>query len=427
MKYLRIGILCWLVLMIVSAGSTAASMLEIEKVEIKYLQEERAVNTSLENRVLESIQAVGDRLLIGRKVDAVEENKKRFEDTIRQVFDRVLYGYELSNVTISPGQTTIIDLRMVPWGDTVQSTEVNIDTGVFSKEDQALIKQDLAGIESRIAQILIGLPVAAFAWADGVSKAMIREIIAEQLPEFRADIGYTPAKHVVVDIRLEPIGPVIKRTTVTMRSESVPKLLLLNVSTSADAAAEKMEGLPIAFVERHRQVFTNRLQQVITANKMVGKLKLAVHSEYSLGERTEGDVQAETLQFKINLQAVIDLGRNGDNNTFMRSHVGYLVKPQTEIFVDTQFYPNIISWHFQPGIGQHLTRKTYIGIKHDISDNENILLTRYKMAEKLSLNIERNLTSGQSLTGFEYRLHDFLRAEAISDGERTWVRLIGDF
>lgn len=427
MKYLRIGMLCWLVCMLVINDAWAAPRPEIEKVEIKCLQGERLVNSSLENRVLASIQAVSDKLLLGRKVEDVEENKQRFEATIRQVFDRVLYGYELSGVSIRPGQTTVIDFSMTPWGETVQSIEVHIDTGAFSSEDQTLMKQDLAGVEQRIAQVLVGLPVDAFAWADSVSRNMIREIIADGLPEFRADIVFTPSKHTIVNVRLEPSGPIIKKTSVTMRSESVPKLLLLPASASAERAAEQLEGLPIAFVQRHKQVFADRLQQSVDANKTLDILKLSVQGDYILGENTIGEVQAETLQYRIKLEGVIDIGRKGDNNTFLRSHIGFMVKSKTELFLDTQFYPNVISWHFQPGIGQQLTRKTYLGFKRDLADGENSLLAKYKLAEDLSLNVEKNLASGEILTGFEYRLHAFLSAEAVSDGDRTWIRLIGDF
>lgn len=425
MKHLRFGFICMMVFMMTAAGLAEASKVEIEKVEIKYIQGERTVNTNLENRVIASIQAVGDKLLLGRKAEDVEEHKKRFEDTIRQVFDRVLYGYEISDVVIIPGKTTTINLRMVPWGDTVQSTKVQIDTGALKEADQALIRQDLAGIEERVAQILIGLPVDAFAWADSVSRAMIREIIIERLPEFRAEIEYIPDSNTTVTIRLQPIGPVIRRTSVTLRSESLPKVLLLSVNRSAEKAAEKLEGLPVAFVQRHKKVYVGRLQQETEAHKVVKKFGLSVSCDYNLGERTEGEIQAESLKYRINFEEIVDLGHHGSDNTTLKSHVGYLVMPQTELFVDTQFYPNSISWHIQPGLGQQLTRKTYAGIKHDITENENIFIFKHRLADNLMFNIERNLTSGQKITGIRYRIHEFLSAEAMYDGKNIWARVIG--
>ncbi|HBS59995.1 MAG TPA: hypothetical protein DEA44_12080, partial [Firmicutes bacterium] len=171
MKYLRMGLI-GLLLLVTFSGTTVASAEVIEQVEISISQDENVTNGDMENRVTASIQAVSEKLLIGRKVADVAASHKRFEDIIRQVFDRVLYGYELADVSIIPGKKTVISLKMLPWGDVVQSVAVHIDAGEMAPADKLLLNQDLAGIEPKIAQILIGLPVDAFAWADSVSRGL---------------------------------------------------------------------------------------------------------------------------------------------------------------------------------------------------------------------------------------------------------------
>jgi hypothetical protein len=138
------------------------------------------------------------------------------------------------------------------------------------------------------------------------------------------------------------------------------------------------------------------------------------------------EVKAETTRYKINMEGVLDLGRNEDHNTIVRNHVGYYAKPDIELFLDTDFYPNTVSWHFHPGIGRQLTAKTYIGVKHDLKNNVDIGILRHKLSNDLWLNIERNATSGERLTAIRYRMHDLLSAEAISDHEKMWVRIIAD-
>lgn len=420
-------VLFGLLLCIAAVSSvSAAAADEIEHVEIRVVQNDSVANGELENRVMASVQAVSEKLLVGRKVGDVEASRQRFEHIIRQVFDRVLYGYELTDVVITPQKKTVISLKMLPWGEVVQSTAVQIDTGSVAPADQQLIIRDLTGIEQKVAQILIGLPVDAFAWADSVSRALIREIVAAQLPEFRADIEFVPAKHTVVKIKLQPAGPLIRKTEAKLQSDSIPKLLLLPVNGSAEGAVDKLNGLPVAFVQRHREAYIERLQEAISQSKYVSRYHLDTELTLDLGEKAKAEIRVETDKYRIRLESVLDLGRDGNNNTIFRGHAGYMLKPKDEIFLDVEFFPNALSWHFQPGYGRQLSSRTYLGIKRDLRDKEDIGLLRHKLHDGLWLNIEQNLTTGYKMTGIRYRLHNYLAVEAISDRDETWLRLIAD-
>lgn len=425
MRYLRIGFL-GLLLCIAAVGGVAASPGDdIEQVEIRVMQTDDTAG-NMENRVVASVQAVSEKLLIGRKVSDVEASRHRFADIIRQVFDRVLYGYELTDVSVIPGKKTVISLSILPWGDVVKSTSVHIDAGSFAQADQTLISRDLAGIERKIDQILIGLPVDAFAWADSVSKALIREAFTAQLPEFRADIEFVPAQNTTVNIKLQPIGPLIRKTEVSMLSDSIPKLLLWPVNDSAEVVVEQLNGLPVAFVQRHREEYVQRMQQSINDIKYINRFHLSTEIDLDLGERTKAEVHTDTDKYKIKLEGVLDLGSDDKDNTLLRGHAGYLTRKKDEIFVDVEFYPNTISWHVEPGYGWQLSPKTYLGIKRDLRDSEDIGILRYRLRGDLWFNWEQNLTTGYREAGIRYQIHDYLAAEAISNEEKTWLRIIAD-
>lgn len=426
MTYLRKGLLGLLLCVTAVTGVAAAAAEEIEQVEIKVVQDDSVSNGELENRVVASIQAVSEKLLVGRKVGDVEAGRQCFEQIIRQVFDRVLYGYELQDLRIMPEKKTVISLKILPWGEVVQSTSVQIDAGSIAPADQQLIIKDLRGIEQQIDQILIGLPVDAFAWADSVSRALIREMVAAQLPEFRADIEFTPAKHTAVNIKLQPLGPLIRKTEARLQSDTIPKLLLLPVNASVEGVIDKLHGLPVAFVQRHREEYTERMQEAISRSKYVSRYHLDTQLSLDLGEKAKAEVRVETDKYRLRLEGVLDLGREGSNNTMFRGHAGYMLKPKDELFLDVEFFPNAISWHFQPGYGKQLSARTYLGIKRDLRVKEDIGLLRHKLNDDLWLNIEHNLTTGYNMTGIRYQLHDYLALEAVSDRYETWLRLIAD-
>ena len=121
-------------------------------------------------------------MLAGRTISDVETNQAKYENLIRDIFNRVLVGYTVEQVNLTPGTRTGVLVTVKPWGDVVRDVSLEIDMGGLSPAVKNLIKSDMGKVEAQVADVLIGLPVDSVEWAGGVSKSVIRELLANQLP-----------------------------------------------------------------------------------------------------------------------------------------------------------------------------------------------------------------------------------------------------
>lgn len=376
-------------------------------------------------RMEQSVLTVADHVLTGRKVADVTAGKVGYEKVIKEVFDRVLVGYSVQDVTIEPGPATLVAVRIQPWGDVVRSVRVETDLGGVSPQVGKLIVQDMAGIEDKVSQVLIGLPVDAVDWAGGVSKSVIREILAAQLPEFRANLEIVPGQVTTVKVLLTPVGPLVQDARVTLRSRTFPNFLLLEARPVVEDAAQPLRGLPVAFVERHGSYFRDRLTKVAAGHAIADRYGLTMSSVLKPGVDTELVISAETAKYNIAVEGFIDVGRRQDN-TSGRLHVGRYVGKYDELFMEVTLIPSTVTWQFVPGWGHRLGSRTEIGTKYNISNEEGLFWLRQDLDGNWSLRLERTPVRGMNELAIRYKLHEFLSVEYIFSSNENWLRLVGN-
>lgn len=373
-----------------------------------------------------SVSTVGDQVLVGRKVADVLANKNSYEKLIKEVFDRVLVGYSVKQVLITPGQTTQINVLLSPWGDVVREVKLDLDLGGMPPETAAMIKQDMGNIDAKINDVFIGMPVDSLDWATGISTSLIREMLAAQLPEFRVNLEIIGGQSTVVKLSLIPAGAMVQDVKVTLRSKSIPNILLLETSGAVEDAAGIMRGLPVAFVERHSEDFNNLLMAAANKRPVVKRYGLKISSEINAATDTEVFVNAETDKYKVTLEGYLDIGRLVDS-TSARLHIGEYIGKHDEMFLETTFIPGSVSWQFAPGWG-HQWGKTQAGVKYEIDGGRgnDILWLRQDLGGRWLLRLERTPATGYTELGIRYKLHDFISAEYVITNNDKWLRLVGN-
>ncbi|MDR3592288.1 MAG: hypothetical protein P4N41_21725 [Negativicutes bacterium] len=376
-------------------------------------------------RMESSVATVGDQVLVGRRIADVAENKASYEKLIKEVFDRVLVGYSVQQVTITPGVATQVEVFLSPWGDVVKSVRLETDFGNLSPGAVALIQQDMGNIADKINSVLLGMPVDAVDWAGGVSKSVIREILTAQLPEFRANLDIVGGQTTVVKLSLLPAGPVVRDVKVSLRSHTIPNVLLLEAEAPLQDAAAVLRGLPVAFVERHADYFNSTLTSPVADRPIVKRYGLKLSSQLNTGSETEVVVNVETTKYNVTLQGYLDIGKQTDN-TWARLHIGEYMGNRDELFLETTFIPGSVSWIFAPGWGHRLSEDTTVGIKYQIRDKHDVLWLYQDLGKRWMLRLERTPGTGYNELGIRYKLHDFLSVEYVFSNNDRWLRLVGN-
>ncbi|WP_255319532.1 hypothetical protein [Dendrosporobacter quercicolus] len=376
-------------------------------------------------RMSASVSTIGESVLTGRKIAEVAARRDSYENLIREVFGRILVGYSVQQVVIAPGETTAISVTVTPWGEVVSDVALEVDFGPVSPAVAGIIRQDIGNIEERINEVLIGLPVDAVDWAGSVSKSMVRELLAAQLPEFRANLEVIPGTRTVVKLALIPQGMIVQDVRVVLKSQSIPNLLLLQARPKISEAANTLTGLPVAFVERHKDYFTARVQDMVTSQAVVKRYSLTAVPAINAATSTEINVAVETTKYNIALEGYLDFGRDHDSSS-AKLHLGRYTSSKDEAFFEAEFVPRSVSWRFMPGWGRRLSQVTTVGIKYELNHKQEILWLNQQLGDNWQLRLEQTPSENYSEFGVRYKIHEFLSAEYVFTDKENWFRLVGN-
>ncbi len=410
--------------LLLTAAAGAAGR-TIETVSVSILADTAPPPDRIAKRMAASVITIGEQVLIGRPVDEVAAKSGSYEKLVREVFDRILVGYSVDEVEISPGVDTHISLKVSPWGEVVREVKVDIDYRGIAPAIVPLINQDLGNLADKVSDLLVGLPIDAVDWAGGVSRTVIREIFANQLPEYLANMDIVSGPQTTVKLSFVPRGAVIQDTHVTLKSRTIPNILLLQARPALEKMTKSLNGLPVAFVDRHRDFFPAQLAAIAEQHSIARRYGLTLTPIVNAGTDTEVIVEAETTKFKVTLEGYLDMGRKTDN-TSVRLHVGKIMGSRDELFLETEFISNNVTWNFMPGWGHRLGASTVAGVKYSTEAGHNIFWLNQEIGKRWALRLERTQGTGYDELGLRYKLHDFLSAEYVFSDHEKWLRLVGN-
>jgi hypothetical protein len=410
-----------LLCVILLSGVVHASDEVVERVHVSILSRQMPP-PKIVKRMTASVGTVGEQMLAGRNTNEVVDNQASYEKLIKEIFDRVLVGYSVQSVKLSPGFNTAITIEIAPWGDVVQEVAVEYDFGNLTPEIVNLIKKDMGNVEEKISDVLIGLPIDAVDWAGGLSKVATRELLAEQLPEYRVNMDVIPGGRTVVKLSLSPLGTTVQNVHVALRSQTIPNIVLAAVRPTMNETSRILLGLPVAFVERHGEYFIDKL---VMEQPLTKKYGIKTTPILTVGADTEIALNVETDKYKVSLEAYLDMGHNEDN-TSARLHAGKVMSKTDELFVEVNFIPSTVSWEIVPGWGHTIGTSTIAGIKYNASSSQQLFWLNQEVSRKWSLRLERTPKNHYNEFGIKYKLHDFLSAEYVITKDDQWLRLVGN-
>ena len=375
-------------------------------------------------RMSESVKTIGEHLLLGRSTIDVAARRDYYERLVRDVFDRVLIGYTVEKVEIDSAQLTKIRLSVVPWGDTVRNVTLRVDYSGIAPEAIALVKHDIGKLDTEIQAALVGLPVDAVDWATGVARELIREILLRQLPEFHFSLDVQAGRDTAVRLSLFPTGTIVREARVSLRSQTIPNLLLVHARPTIEEQVRSMRGLPVAYVERHLAYFTERVRTTALADPVIRQFTLNVSPIVTPGQDTEVMVTVDSDRFRITAEVFLDTGKDRENIS-AKAHLGQKISKRDELFLELKVLPGMMTWEFMPGWGHQFGADTWAGVRYRTNDRQWVGWLEQGLGGRWSLRAERWSGLDRNEIGLRYKLHDFLSAEFIMTNDRSWLRMVG--
>ena len=420
-----------LLLMMFFCGRTeAASHVESVRAEVTA---ERALPVLARGRMEQSVEAIAGQLLTGCSLEELRLEKSRDEALIMEIFDKVLIGYTVTGVSIEPGENVLVKVRLVPWDATIEQVKPIIAVEGMPSQVETLVRQDAAGLEEIFSEALLGLPVAAGDWTAGVIRQEVKSYLACHLPEFRADFELKPGRKTQVEVVLYPRLPVVRTADLSMRSDTIPNVTLLAKRKVMQEKCDELIGVPVGFLERHRETFEKALAEELDKRAGLSRWKISTQVEIQAGERTKVMSRSDTDRYRLRLEGWLDVGhrgksyRKGDRDITMRLHAGAMLSKRDEVFALLDIYPEKPDWGWQAGYGRSLSSKGRTEVRYDLRERHWILAASQQLARHWLLRYEYRWGEKMWEGALRYQPHDFMAFEYVIDKDDSWMRVIGYF
>lgn len=405
-----------------------ASELRVETVKV-HVSAEGSIPEPVRQRMENSVAAIGDHLLAGMPVQDLEKSRSSQETLIHQVFDKVLVGYSVDTVTIVPGQTSSVSIRLLPWNDTIKG--IRLETKVVGMPEcvEDLLSEDLSGLKQIFSDTLVGLPLAASDWTNGVLKKRVNSYMKERAPEFRADFDISVGECSEVKVEVYPLLPVVRTIDLSMRSDTIPNAALLSQRRNMQIGADQLIGVPVAFVERHKAYFQDMLSQRIDRISTVKNWRISTKVFIKADENMEVMSRSDSDRYYVRFEGMADVGthRAAADSLMMRSVIGIRTSRKDGFFALADIYPQHFKWGIDVGYGREIMPMSSMSLRYDIRDMRWKAALERRLSKRLMARYEYRDTDKISEIAIRYKLHDFLSVEYAIDNHDSWMRFIGYF
>ncbi|MBR2179822.1 MAG: acylphosphatase [Selenomonadaceae bacterium] len=420
------------VLLTLTTSTNAAARIDV--VESK-VTSETSLPPMVKERMEESVAAIGRQLLLGRPLPVDEDWNDRQESTIHLVFDKILVGYTVKQVNIQYyGTEAIVNVKLLPWTDTIQNIQVNTNIEGMPKELEGLVANDLITVAEVFSDGLKGLPIAATDWTNGILKRRLNKFMEESLPEFKADFDVkikneSNVSTAVVDLTVYPKLPVVRTISLSMRSDTIPNVALVTHRTLMEDKVNVLIGVPVAFIERHKADIETMLAKPLDEQTDFRVLKIKSNVTLTASEQMGVMIRSDSSRYRMRASGWVDIGRDerATDDVLFRMHIGRKISNLDETFFQIDIKPQEVKWNWSLGYSRSIFKNTSAALRYDFTDEDIIADLEYEFFKDWLLRYEHKLNNDRKEAAVRYKLHDFLGVEYVIDQRESWLRFIGNF
>jgi len=370
------------------------------------------------------VAAIAGQLVQGNLTAELQKSQGAKAAIIREVFDKVLIGYTVENVILEPGVTTVVRVRLIPWHDKIVKVNTTVNVEGMSPPIEAMVRRDLAGAEEIFSTALENLPLAATDWTNGALKKRMNEF----LPEFRADFDIETGETATVALTVYPRLPVIRTVDLSMRSDTLPNLAMLEYRDDFETKTDLLIGVPVDFVRRHQAEIAASLGKSLDDNEIFRRFDVHTIVTLTIAEKSQVLVRSDAEKYRLRLTGWVDIGRqDNEKGAAFRFHLGRRIAKKDEIFVRAELYPQKMNWQSEIGYRRDFGTHTAVNLAYSFSREKFKIGLEQNMGRDWRIRYEYRWGEKKGEAGLGYKLHDFLELEYVIDNKENWLRLIGHF
>lgn len=419
-KGLRVVVACCML-----AATTAVAQAEpVESVTVTLSGSRQPLPAVLAKRMTAAVQTAADKLYVGADTEAVTAGEATYKKVTADIIDRILYGYTVESLQITPGVNSHLDVKLRPYGQTIQSVAVSVEYGNLTPVAQELVARDVAFVEPRIEQILLGAPLDSLDWATAVTSQLVRNELEGALPEFIPQVEITPGLQTKVKVYLIPQGAVVRHGNTEISSNTLPSTVFYATKRYYDDYLVGLEGVPVAFVARHENDLLSFIQQGLDNSRASQRFGISMKPTLQLGTDLLLKIKVDSSRYIVRAEGYLDMGTETDHNVGIKLFTG-IKQGKGDWYLETNFFPDDYKWAFYPSYAYHLTEDTTLAYQYNLSDKYSRVWLRQDIGARWHVRAQRDFEIKQNEFGLAYDLNNYLTLEYVVNEDDNWLRLIG--
>lgn len=411
------------------AAPPAFGQAVVQRVELQVLIEGPAPHAVIRERLAATVLSVAERLLVGRPLDQVTALGPGLGETIAGVVGRVAAGYAVSSAAVEVASTSLVTVHLRPVGPLIAGVDLAPDLRAVHPRLHDLVGGALrAGAGTEIQALYTALPVGALEWAAPILEARAREAVEAALPGFTAAVqvrvlGERVQAGVVV---LPRDTRVVRNIGVRFRSSSIPTMLLDQHGPAVASMAEPLRGLPVAFAQANRAAIEALIRADLSAYPPARQYRIVAVATLDVGETTYVMVVAESRLYRARVEAQLNVGTSAPGPALV-GHLGRLITPQAEAFLELRLVPNTLSLEWSLGAQAAVTPSISMGAAYAVVTQETTLWTSVQVGFDTGVRGSWSLRAQTFEGAVTYRFNEFLSGELVATSQGDWwLRLVSN-
>lgn len=404
----------------------------VQRVDLQVVIEGPAPHPVIIERLTATVQSVAERLLVGRSPDQLTALGPQLGETIATVVDRVATGYAVTAASVRLGTAASVAevaVRLRPLDPVIRAVEVAADLRSLHPRLHGLAADLLArGPGPAIRALYQGLPHAALDWADPILQARAREAVEGGLLGFTAVLRpHLRGEGAVVEVALVPRDTrIVRNIGVRFRSSSIPTMLLDQHAPAVASMAEPLRALPVAFAQAHQATLAQLIRSELERYPPARQYRIIATAALDVGETTYVTVVADSVLYRARVEAELNIGTQAPGPAVV-GHLGYLLAPQAEAFVEVRLVPSLLSLEWRLGAQLALSPTIMVGAAYAPAAGETTVWTAMRLGLDTGVRATWNLSAQFVEGALTYRFNEFLSGELVGTSRGVWwLRLISN-
>lgn len=402
-----------------------AFSMPVENVRVTVCDINGSTSAPLLDKMSDSMSIVAQQLLVGRDTENIVSLQQEYKDLFAEIGDRALTGYTVERTQFDIGADTDIVFYIAPWSSTINDVEIDLQFSGIEPQTAKFMEQRIPALKDDLRRTITGASADAKDWAGGILRKIVRSEIEKALPEFKAAVDLVQeGDTTVVQVIIYPVGQLIGDIRYEMRSETVPNILLNRLKLKYLDECEKLRGLPVSYLQRHKQEYEEYLSGQLAAESEIRQYNLKPRIMIEPGADTEIEILLSSDEYKIWFEGYGDIGR-GEDNLSGKAHIGKFISERDEVFGEAGVILDHVQWNFGVGYTRYWGKSSWSYTRR-IPYGDNAYKLEYTLSNKWRLRAEHFSGDNRNEYAVRYRIHEYLSAEYVYGGDEFYLRMIGN-